>query len=80
MRDLGPMRACRRRALLMLGLVDRGFGYSLEMLLRASAGGWRIAEAEVDYLPRTGRSVAGTVRGTLRTIADMRAVLAAGRS
>ncbi|MEV0593108.1 glycosyltransferase family 2 protein [Nonomuraea cavernae] len=75
-RDLGPMRACRRRALLMLGLADRRSGYPLEMVLRASAAGWRITERDVDYLPRTDRTkVTGTVRGTLRTIADMRAAL-----
>lgn len=75
--DLGPMRACGRAALLGLELTDRRFGYPLEMVLRAGAGGWRIAEVEVDYLARTGKSkVTGTVRGTLRTIGDMRRVMA----
>ncbi|WP_433443202.1 glycosyltransferase family 2 protein [Nonomuraea sp. CA-141351] len=75
--DLGPMRACGRLALLRLGLVDRRFGYPLEMVLRAGAAGWRIHETEVDYLPRKGRSkVTGTVRGTLRAIGDMRRVMA----
>ncbi|MBT2235020.1 glycosyltransferase family 2 protein [Nonomuraea sp. NEAU-A123] len=75
--DLGPMRACRRAALVELGLTDRRFGYPLEMVLRAAAAGWRISETEVDYLPRAGRSkVTGTVRGTWRAISDMRAVLA----
>ncbi|MET9245344.1 glycosyltransferase family 2 protein [Nonomuraea sp. NPDC003709] len=77
--DLGPMRACGRAALLALELADRRFGYPLEMVLRAGAAGWRIAEVEVDYLARTGRSkVTGTVRGTLRTIGDMRRVMAEG--
>jgi glycosyltransferase involved in cell wall biosynthesis len=75
--DLGPMRAAGRAELLGLGLVDRRFGYPLEMVLRANAAGWRIKEVPVDYLPRKGRSkVTGTVRGTIRTIKDMRAVLA----
>ncbi|MEV0199057.1 glycosyltransferase family 2 protein [Nonomuraea sp. NPDC050691] len=75
--DLGPMRACRRADLVALGLADRRCGYPLEMVLRAASAGWRIAETEVDYLPRTGRSkVTGTVRGTLRAIADMRRVMA----
>ena len=42
LRDLGPMRAARREPLLALGLVDRRFGYPLEMVLRAAgrlAGG-----------------------------------------
>ncbi|WP_241564497.1 glycosyltransferase family 2 protein [Nonomuraea polychroma] len=76
--DLGPMRACRRSALLALDLADRRFGYPLEMVLRAAAAGWRVTEVDVDYLPRAGRSkVTGTVRGTLRAIKDMRAVLSA---
>lgn len=71
-RDLGPMRAARRTALLDLGLVDRRFGWPLEMVLRAAASGWRIQEVEVPYRPRTGRSkVTGTVKGTARTIRDM---------
>ncbi len=75
--DLGPMRACRRDALQELGIRDRRFGYPLEMVLRAHAAGWRIAEVEVGYRPRTGRSkVTGTVRGTLAAVADMRRVLA----
>ncbi|NUP68259.1 MAG: glycosyltransferase, partial [Nonomuraea sp.] len=75
-RDLGPMRACRRVGLLGLELADRRFGYPLEMVLRAAGAGWRIAETDVRYLPRAGRSkVTGTVRGTLRAVADMRAVL-----
>ncbi|SDK50229.1 glycosyltransferase family 2 protein [Nonomuraea jiangxiensis] len=76
-RDLGPMRACRRTALVGLELADRRFGYPLEMVLRAAAAGWRVTEVDVRYLPRAGRSkVTGTVRGTLRAVADMRAVLA----
>ncbi|GAA3671425.1 glycosyltransferase family 2 protein [Nonomuraea antimicrobica] len=75
--DLGPMRAARRSALLGLGLTDRRFGYPLEMVLRAAASGWRIDEVRVDYLARKGRSkVTGTVRGTLRAVADMRRVMA----
>jgi glycosyltransferase involved in cell wall biosynthesis len=75
--DLGPMRACRRADLLALSLADRRCGYPLEMVLRAAATGWRIGEAEVDYLPRAGRSkVTGTMRGTLRAIGDMRRIMA----
>lgn len=76
-RDLGPMRACRRSALLALDLQDRRFGYPLEMVTRASGAGWRVVEVDVDYLPRTGRSkVTGTVAGTARAVRDMRRVLA----
>ncbi len=72
-RDLGPMRAARREPLLALGLRDRRFGYPLEMVLAAAHAGWHIAETEVRYEPRTGRSkVTGTVAGTLRATHDMR--------
>jgi dTDP-L-rhamnose 4-epimerase len=76
-RDLGPMRAARREALLALNLTDRRFGYPLEMVVRAAEAGWRIAETAVPYYPREGKSkVTGTVRGTARTVKDMRRVLA----
>ena len=77
LRDLGPMRVGRREALLALNLEDRRFGYPLEMVLRAAAAGWRLAEVEVAYLPRIGKSkVTGTVRGSVRTVRDMSRVLA----
>lgn len=76
LRDLGPMRAARREDLLRLMLTDRRFGYPLEMVTAAAASGWLIAEVDVRYLPRTGRSkVTGTVGGTIRAVRDMRRVL-----
>ena len=77
LRDIGPMRAARRDALLGLGIEDRRFGWPLEMVLRAAAAGWRIGEVPVPYAPRSGRSkVTGTVSGTLRAVRDMSRVLA----
>jgi len=77
LRDLGPMRAVRREALIELGVGDRRFGWPLEMVLRAGTAGWRIEEIPVPYRPRVGTSkVTGTVRGTLRTVRDMQSVLA----
>ena len=75
--DLGPMRVARRRPLLGLGLTDRRSGYPLQMVVRAADAGWRIAETEVAYRPRTGKSkVTGTWRGTWQAVHDMRQVLA----
>lgn len=75
--DLGPMRAGRRTALLELGLTDRRSGYPLETVVRAADAGWRIAEVDVDYLPRSGRSkVTGTPLGAARAVLDMSKVLA----
>jgi glycosyltransferase involved in cell wall biosynthesis len=76
LRDLGPMRAARRDHLLALGLVDRRFGWPLEMVLRSWQAQWRIEEVEVRYFPRIGRSkVTGTVGGTARTVRDMARLL-----
>lgn len=75
--DLGPVRVARREALLALDVRDRRSGYPLETVLRAASAGWRIAQRDVAYLPRAGRSkVTGTVGGTVRAVRDMRAVLA----
>jgi glycosyltransferase involved in cell wall biosynthesis len=75
--DVGPMRAAAREPLLTLRLQDRRFGWPLEMVVRAAAAGWRIEEVPVSYLRREGRSkVTGTVRGTVRAVRDMAAVLA----
>ncbi|MEV0288143.1 glycosyltransferase family 2 protein [Kribbella sp. NPDC050820] len=74
--DLGPMRAARRVDLLALDLNDRRSGYPLETVVRAADAGWRIAEADVDYLPRSGRSkVTGTPVGAARAVLDMSKVL-----
>jgi hypothetical protein len=42
------------------------------MVLRAAAENWRIGEVGVTYRPRIGTSkVTGTVKGTVRAVADM---------
>jgi glycosyltransferase involved in cell wall biosynthesis len=76
--DLGPMRAARREAVLALRIADRRFGWPLEMVVRAAAAGWRIGERPVAYHRRAGgrSKVTGTMRGTVRAVRDMRAVLA----
>jgi len=76
--DLGPMRAARREDLLALGMVDRRFGYPLEMVLKAARHGLRVSEVDVDYAPRAGgrSKVTGTVSGTVRAVRDMTKVMA----
>lgn len=74
--DIGPMRALRRSSVAALDIRDLRFGYPLELIVRAAAAGLTIIEREVSYRPRIGRSkVTGTLRGTARTIRDMRRVL-----
>ena len=76
--DIGPMRAARREPLVALGLQDRRSGWPLEMVVKAAAAGWSVADAPVPYAEREGRSkVTGTVRGTIQTIGDMGTILRA---
>jgi glycosyltransferase involved in cell wall biosynthesis len=76
--DIGPMRAARREPLLALGLQDRRSGWPLEMVVKAAAAGWSVADTPVPYAEREGRSkVTGTVRGTIQTIGDMGTILRA---
>jgi hypothetical protein len=76
--DIAPMRVCRREDLLGLGVEDRGFGYPVELLVRAQAAGWTITEHEIGYHPRaagTRSKVSGSIRGTLRATRDFARVL-----
>lgn len=76
--DIAPLRVATRDALLGLGVLDRRFGYPVELLHRAVAAGWRISEHDVAYLPRaegTRSKVSGSVRGTVRTAHDFWKVL-----
>jgi glycosyltransferase involved in cell wall biosynthesis len=78
LKDIGPMRAARRQMLLDLDLRDRRSGWPLEMVVKAVAAGWSVADTPVPYVEREGRSkVTGTVRGTIQTIGDMGAILRA---
>jgi glycosyltransferase involved in cell wall biosynthesis len=71
--DLAPMRVCRRQDLEGLDIRDRRFGYPLELMRKAVAAGWRLAEYDVSYRRRaagTRSKVSGSLRGTLRTAYD----------
>lgn len=64
--DLGPFRAIRWDALEQLNMVDRNYGWTVEMQIKAAQRGLRHVEVPVRYRPRVGTSkVSGTVRGTL---------------
>jgi glycosyltransferase involved in cell wall biosynthesis len=66
--DLGPLRAIRVDLLRRLGMRDRGFGWPVEMVVKAAALRARIAEVPVTHAPRLGgrSKVAGTLRGSVR--------------
>jgi glycosyltransferase involved in cell wall biosynthesis len=75
--DLGPQRCGRRADLVTLGIADRRSGWPLEMVLRASRAGWRIAEVPVPYFSRRGgrSKVTGTAKGFARAMRDMAVAL-----
>ena len=68
LRDVGPLRAIRVDLLRRLGMRDRGFGWPVEMVVKAAALRARIAEVPVSHGPRLGgrSKVAGTLGGSLR--------------
>lgn len=65
--DLGPFRAIRRSSLMTLAMADQGYGWTVEMQIKAIKRGLSIVEAPVTYRPRlAGRSkISGTVAGVL---------------
>jgi glycosyltransferase involved in cell wall biosynthesis len=64
--DLGPFRALTTAALRRLAMTDRGYGWTVEMQVRALKRALRVQEVAVSYRPRVGRSkISGTVRGVV---------------
>ena len=62
--DLGPFRAIRYEALDSLKMMDRNYGWPVEMQVRAAQAGLRCLEVPVRYRKRIGQSkVTGTIRG-----------------
>ena len=66
--DLGPFRAIRFNALQKLEMQDRGFGWTVEMQVKAIQHGLHMVEVPVHYRRRVGRSkISGTVKGVVFT-------------
>ena len=65
--DLGPFRAIDYAALCRLGMVDRNFGWTIEMQIKATATGLRTLEVPVPYRRRVGTSkISGTLIGSIK--------------
>jgi hypothetical protein len=66
--DLGPLRLIRRSALDRMQMRDRGFGWTVEMQVRAVELGLRICELPVNYHPRRGGTskISGTLSGSIQ--------------
>ncbi len=65
--DLGPFRAIRYDTLLSLQMIDRDFGWTVEMQIKAARKNIRTTEVPVAYRRRVGISkISGTVSGTFK--------------
>ena len=65
--DLGPFRAIDCQALKSLGMVDRNYGWTVEMQIKAARAGLRTIEVPVPYRCRIGKSkISGTLLGTVK--------------
>lgn len=76
--DVGPARVCRRADLLELAVLNRRYGYPVELLRKAAEAGWRVREFDVAYGPRaegTRSKVSGSLRGSVLAAADFVRVL-----
>ncbi len=66
--DVGSLRAVRVGVVPDLRLKDRGFGWNVEMQVRAVEAGLRIVELPVQFRPRRGgkSKISGNLMGTVR--------------
>jgi glycosyltransferase involved in cell wall biosynthesis len=68
--DLGPFRAIRYQALMSLEMKDKNYGWTVEMIIKATRGGLKIKEVPIRYRKRIGSS---KISG--RSIASIKAVI-----
>ncbi|WP_455369444.1 glycosyltransferase family 2 protein [[Eubacterium] cellulosolvens] len=65
--DLGPFRAIKWENLKNLKMKSPTYGWTVEMMVKALRKKMRIAEVEVSYRKRIGKSkISGTVTGTMK--------------
>ena len=65
--DLGPFRAIKYSSLLKLNMMDRNFGWTVEMQIKAAKQKMKTTEVPASYRKRIGKSkVTGTLKGTIK--------------
>ena len=65
--DLGPFRAIRAECLQKMGMQDRGFGWTVEMQIRAARLNMRVVEIPVRYRKRIGKSkITGNLKASFK--------------
>lgn len=64
--DLGPFRAIKFDKLIAINMKDQTYGWTVEMQLKALKHKFNIAQVEVSYRKRIGKSkVSGTIKGSI---------------
>ena len=64
--DLGPFRAIKFNKLLEIGMIDKDYGWTVEMQIKAVKNKLSFCEVPVSYRKRVGTSkITGTVKGTI---------------
>jgi len=76
-RDMASLRIIRREALSRLDLQDRGFGWNVEMQVRATEERLRMVEVPVLYHPRLAGvpKISGSLLGVLRAGRGMTCII-----
>ena len=66
-KDMGPFRAITLQKLLQLGMQDKGYGWTIEMQIKALQKGLNICQIDVPYRKRMGgkSKISGTVKGVV---------------
>ncbi len=65
-RDLGPFRAIKFDKLTELGMVDKTYGWTVEMQVKALKEKYNIQQVNVSYRKRIGQSkISGTIKGSV---------------
>jgi glycosyltransferase involved in cell wall biosynthesis len=64
--DLGPFRAIKWESLLQLNMIDKTYGWTVEMQVKAAKQNLKSVEIPVNYRTRVGFSkISGTIKGTV---------------
>ena len=64
--DLGPFRAIKYSKLVDIGMIDKTYGWTVEMQVKAAKHKLNITEIPVKYRMRIGHSkISGTIKGTI---------------
>lgn len=65
-RDLGPFRAIKYDKLMEIGMVDKTYGWTVEMQVKALKKKFNVQQVNVSYRRRIGQSkISGTIKGSI---------------